>query len=87
MLQGGQILDSDGFERAPLQRVRKKMESPQHCHSEAPAFGARNLFFFGIAVEKADPSSSKVGVRDDSARSFRIFRQPVKIRLQQFSAS
>src|SRR5947209_13257732 len=35
--------------------VRKKMESPQHCHSEAPAFGARNLFFFGILLEKQIP--------------------------------
>ena len=51
----GQILGSDGFEWARLQRVWKKMEYPQHCHSEAPAFGARNLLFLGIPVEKQIP--------------------------------
>jgi len=68
----GHIPGSDGFERALLQRVRKKMESPQHCHSEAPAFGARNLLFFGIAVEKqiAPSPRSEFGMTVAAASGF-----------------
>src|SRR5436305_9296566 len=40
---------------ARLQRVRKNVESPQTLSFREPAFGARNLLFFGIPVEKQIP--------------------------------
>jgi len=50
----------------------KKMESPQHCHSEAPAFGARNLLFFGIPAEKQilPPPRSEFGTTVAEASGF-----------------
>jgi len=47
-------------------------ESPQHCHSEVPALGARNLLFFGIPVEKQipPPPKSEFGMTVAEASAF-----------------